>query len=166
MLTEVAVIFLFILGVGLWLSAIFGFGIIAAPIIHRNLESDVAGKLAGRMVERAHLVGWYGGILCLFSIIIHSLYVSDGPAGSEFLLWSLPSILATSIWWVSWKKVAPEAESLRMALSITMSSDAENEGVAEAQKLFTKIHMMSVNMWKACSILIMVSLIGFSLLTT
>lgn len=166
MLTQAAVLFIFILGVGIWLSAIIGFGIITAPLLHRNLESNEAGRLASRMVERAHLVGWYGGILCLVAIIIHSLYVSDGPAGSEFLVWSIPSILATSIWWVSWKKVLPEAESLRVAVSIAISSEVEDEDMIEAQQLFTKIHQLSANMWKACSILILVSLIGFSLLVT
>jgi len=166
MLIQTAVMFIFILGVGIWLSAIIGFGIVTAPFLHKHLESDEAGRLVSRMVERAHLIGWYGGILCLVSIIIHSLYVSDGPAAPEFLVWSIPSILATSIWWVSWKKVLPEAESLRIAVSLAISSDVEEEDVIKAQQLFTKIHQLSANMWKACSILILVSLIGFSLLVT
>ena len=166
MLIQAAILISFILGVGTWLSAIIGFGIIAAPLIHRVLESDDAGRLASRMVERAHLVGWYGGILCLVSIIIHSLFVSDGPAGMNFLIWSLPSILATSIWWFSWKKVLPKAESLRVAVSIAISSEAENEDMAEAQQLFIKIHHLSANMWKACTILILLSLVGFALTVT
>ena len=102
----------------------------------------------------------------MYTIIIHSLYVSDGPAGLEFLIWSLPSILATSIWWVSWKKVHPKAESLRVAVSIGISSEIEDEDMIEAQQLFTKIHQLSVNMWKVSAVLILLSLIGLSFLVT
>jgi len=55
---------------------------------------------------------------------------------------------------------------LRIAVSLAISSDVEEEDVIKAQQLFTKIHQLSANMWKACSILILVSLIGFSLLVT
>ena len=163
MLAETAVLLLSIIGVAMWLSAIIGFGMIAAPLLHRKLPPKEAGELASQILDRAHLVGWYGALMSLTSIIIYSLVVSTGAAEPAFLLWSLPLILASSIWWVSWKKVLPKANNLRLAINNT---DEAEKGFTEAKKLFDDIHKLSVNMWKGCLFLILSSITGLAWLST
>jgi len=162
MLLSLSILFLSIIGSGLWLSAIIGFGLLTAPLLHRELSSEDAGRLAGRILERAHLLGWYGGITLLLSIILHSLYISEGPAAPPFLLWSIPVILATSIWWVSWKKILPQTEALRIAMIAAKSSESDEEALEEGQVLFAKMHSMSVGMWKVCILFLLISLFGLA----
>jgi hypothetical protein len=162
MLVESAVLLLSIIGVAMWLSAIIGFGMIAAPILHRSLPPKEAGELVSQILDRAHLVGWYGALMSLTSIIIYSLRVSTGAAEPAFLLWSLPLILASSIWWVSWKKILPKANNLRIAINNTDESEV---GFTEAKKVFDEIHKLSVALWKGCLFLILSSIAGLAWLS-
>ena len=163
MLAEPVVLLLSIIGVAVWLSAIIGFGLIAAPLLHRKLSPNEAGELVSQILDRAHLVGWYGALISLTSIIIYSLVVSTGAAEPAFLLWSLPLILASSIWWVSWKKILPKANNLRIAINNTNESEV---GFAEAKKLFDDIHKLNVTLWKGCLFLILSSIAGLAWLST
>ena len=114
------------------------------------------------MLERAHLVGWYGGLLNLTAIIVYSTVVSTAAAELSFVIWSMPAILATIIWWASWKKVLPRAEALRAAIAAA----EESEELSEATSLFDDIHRLSVNLWKGCTILLLISIVGLSMLLT
>ena len=162
MLLSLSILFVSILGLGLWMSAIIGFGLLTAPILHRELSSNEAGRLVGRILERAHLIGWYGGIILLSGIILHSLFVATGPAEPAFLLWSIPIILATSIWWVSWKKILPQTEALRIAISDSDTNESDTKSLTEGKDLFDKMHRMSVGMWKVCFVLIVLSIVGLA----
>jgi len=167
MLSSAIILFIAIIGASLWLAAIIGFGVITAPLLHKQLPAGQAGEVASRIIDRAHLVGWYGGIVSLIAIILHSLMVSEGPVDPAFLLWTIPLILATSLWWVSWRKILPKAEALRLAISVVdHSSEEENDEIIEARRLFDDIHHLSVNLWKACFLLIIIGMAGLSWLST
>ena len=151
----------------LWFSALLGFGALAAPIMFKELEREIAGNITSAILPRYYLMGWWGGLFSLSGVIIHALWVSEGAAEWPFYLWTVPLLFATSIWWVAWKKILPKANALRTAMLVTKAeirarpdNDKLSEEFSQAKLVFDQLHQLSTKLSKACTVLLLLQLLG------
>ena len=156
-----------IIGNILWFSALLGFGALSAPIIFKELEREIAGNVTSAILPRYYLIGWWGGLFSLSGIIMHSLWVSEGAAEWAFYLWAIPLLFATSIWWVAWKKILPKVNAFRTAMIVTKAElratpddNKLSDELDQAKSVFDQLHQLSTQLSKACSVLLLLQLIG------
>jgi hypothetical protein len=164
-LVLMASMLLVVLGTSIWMASLLGFGVITAPIIFRELPRQQAGDITSAILPRYYSWGWYGGLINLSGFIIYALVPGSNDVSWGFYLWSLPLILAMSLWWVAWRKLLPQATKVKNLLYEVHSTEIDSESThnavnKELQATFDRLHDLSTGISKFVILLLLTQLCG------
>lgn len=110
----------------LWAGMVLGFAFLVAPLLFHQLPSrDLAGSLAGRIVQRLDWAAWvaFGGsmLLALFPRWIQEIGDGDQPIG-PFRLWSAAALAALLMGFASQGIVSPGLARIRARMDAPVES--------------------------------------------
>jgi hypothetical protein len=135
--------YIMLLALVVWLGGIIFFGTVMAPVLFKNLPSNVAGNVVGPSLKTLHWIGMVTGTLLLLAFVA----LSAGLRKTAFtILVPVLILLMLLLTVVSQFYVVPQMETLRTQIAgytyVTPLPDWEKRA-AEARQEFDSLHRWS-----------------------
>lgn len=131
-----------VLGNLLWFSALLGWSLVTDPALFRTRANERLEGVGIAADERYHHIGWAGSIIALTGFIV---YAVNTEVAANWLVWawSLPLLLASSIWWAIWRKLVPKATILWSAIQSLQVTGGNEQMLGEAKATFADLTGLS-----------------------
>ncbi|NQU09983.1 DUF4149 domain-containing protein [bacterium] len=136
----VAIRWVYLVVLGVWIGSIVFFSFVAAPAIHRTLNPEQAGALLRRLFPAYYLVGLLGaaaGIACV-AILLAANALRVPAAIARLLL--LAGMGAVDLWMR--QAVAPAMNRLRQEIATARTAGQQTDPEADAD--WKSLHRLSV----------------------
>jgi Domain of unknown function (DUF4149) len=129
----------------LWAGAALGFGIFSAPVFFRELPSrDVAGRIAGLIIERLDWAAWIAFVLAGLSWAGRWVAEVEEDLIGPIRLWSAGLLVALLMCLASSSIVTPKLHAIRARIEVPIESLAPDQADRVA---YNKAHGLSRNLF-------------------
>ena len=144
----IAVKFLYLLSIVVWIGSIVFFSFLGAPSIFKVLPRETAGEVVGDIFPKYWMVGYAASLLALSTLLIDSMSTHTSPFAEIAILvaMSLLSFYAGLV-------VGPKARDIKVEIKLAEASQVEF-----LRRAFKRVHAVSavLNMLVLCLGLVLI----------
>ena len=146
----IAVKFLYLLSIVVWIGSIVFFSFLAAPSIFKVLPRETAGEVVGDIFPKYWMVGYAASLLALSTLLIDSMSTHTSPFAEIAIL-----VAMSLLGFYAGLVVGAKARDIKADIKKAEASDSEVELLRRA---FKRVHAVSaiLNMLVLCLGLVLI----------